>query len=311
SYNDFVNGECKSPDGGLIGGITPVDSFGFEVDFTDFDRKIFIGNNSYVIDDWMLDWYTESPWAHRKILEGYSIEIYNPKPMLGEEVIAFIDSVDELGKKVFTKMNVDYSTMYFVDPDFIVPATNLDTLLLFVHAKWHNSEDYNWSYKPEAGFRQTWPLPENLAYNNSELQTAAMGNFPLGDLNWYPDLLDSWEAQKYKEWEHINHWLNYGEPLVDIDVTKYDVITEFRLEQNYPNPFNPSTEISFSLPERSFVSIKVYDILGKEITQLVNEEKSAGAYSVICDASKFATGIYFYTISAGKFIQTKKMTLIK
>jgi hypothetical protein len=93
------------------------------------------------------------------------------------------------------------------------------------------------------------------------------------------------------------------------------------LYQNYPNPFNPSTKIKFSIPkdvrsERQEVTIKVYDVLGNEIATLVNEEKPAGEYKVEFfvgrDSSPdIASGIYFYQLSAGNFVQTKKMVLLK
>jgi hypothetical protein len=86
---------------------------------------------------------------------------------------------------------------------------------------------------------------------------------------------------------------------------------EFSLMQNYPNPFNPSTIISYQLPNDGFVSLKVYDLLGNEITTLVNDEKEAGKYEVIFDASVLPSGVYFYTLRAGNFVNTKKMMLTK
>jgi hypothetical protein len=85
----------------------------------------------------------------------------------------------------------------------------------------------------------------------------------------------------------------------------------FQLEQNYPNPFNPSTRIRYSIPEASFASIKVYDMLGKEVATLVNEEQSAGNYEVDFDATGLSSGIYFYKLQAGNFIETRKMTILK
>ena len=85
----------------------------------------------------------------------------------------------------------------------------------------------------------------------------------------------------------------------------------YYLEQNYPNPFNPETAISYELPTLSFVTLKIYDLLGKEVATLVNEEKPAGTYKVNFDASGLPSGIYFYRISAGSFHQTKKMVLLK
>ncbi len=86
---------------------------------------------------------------------------------------------------------------------------------------------------------------------------------------------------------------------------------DFNLGQNYPNPFNPTTTISYKLPQQSFVSLKVYDILGREIAVLVNEEKSLGYYTVNFNASEFANGIYFYRLVAGGFVETKRMVLLK
>lgn len=89
------------------------------------------------------------------------------------------------------------------------------------------------------------------------------------------------------------------------------VPTEFNLSQNYPNPFNPSTTISYQLPTDGFVTLKVYDIVGKEVATLVNEEKPAGSYEAKFDASQLSSGIYIYRLSAGSFTKTQKMTLMK
>ncbi|MCK9211828.1 MAG: T9SS type A sorting domain-containing protein [Ignavibacteriaceae bacterium] len=89
------------------------------------------------------------------------------------------------------------------------------------------------------------------------------------------------------------------------------VPTKFSLSRNYPNPFNPSTTISWQLAASSFVTLKVYDVLGKEVATLVNNELQAGTYSVNFDASNLSSGTYFYELRAGNFIQTKKMLLLK
>jgi parallel beta-helix repeat protein len=86
---------------------------------------------------------------------------------------------------------------------------------------------------------------------------------------------------------------------------------EYDLLGNYPNPFNPTTKINYQLPENGFVTLKVYDILGREVASLVNENEQAGNYSVAFDASKLSSGIYIYTIHANDFVQSKKMILMK
>ncbi len=87
--------------------------------------------------------------------------------------------------------------------------------------------------------------------------------------------------------------------------------SNYSLSQNFPNPFNPSTEISYEIPKTSYVNIAVYNLLGQKIENLVNEQKPAGRYKVIFNASKLSSGVYFYSIHAGDFIMTKKMILLK
>jgi len=89
------------------------------------------------------------------------------------------------------------------------------------------------------------------------------------------------------------------------------IIKNYTLFQNYPNPFNPTTSIKYQIPVLSFVTIKVYDVLGNEITTLVNEEKPVGSYEVEFDAAGLPSGVYFYRIQAGSFVETKKMGLLK
>ncbi len=101
----------------------------------------------------------------------------------------------------------------------------------------------------------------------------------------------------------------------DIVITSVDdniaMVRNFELAQNYPNPFNPSTIISYTLAERSNVTLKVYDVLGKEVANLVNNSQEAGTHQVTFDASNLATGLYIYTLNAGNFTSSKKMMLIK
>ncbi len=86
----------------------------------------------------------------------------------------------------------------------------------------------------------------------------------------------------------------------------------FSLRQNYPNPFNPSTEISYSIPNNSFVTLKIYNSIGQLVEELVNNEfKNAGHYSINFDGSNLASGIYFYSLEAGNFKNVMKMVLLK
>ena len=88
-------------------------------------------------------------------------------------------------------------------------------------------------------------------------------------------------------------------------------VTNYSLSQNYPNPFNPATTINYQLPKTGFVTIKIYDILGKEVATLVNEQKTQGRYSVNFDASRLASGVYIYQLRANDYVSSKKMLLLK
>ncbi|MBW7888160.1 MAG: T9SS type A sorting domain-containing protein [Bacteroidetes bacterium] len=96
-----------------------------------------------------------------------------------------------------------------------------------------------------------------------------------------------------------------------IEAVSQSVPAAFRMEQNFPNPFNPATRISYQLPGDGFVSLKVYNILGEEVSTLVNEIQPAGEYAAQFDASKLTSGIYFYTIHTAQFTKTMKMLLVK
>jgi len=119
--------------------------------------------------------------------------------------------------------------------------------------------------------------------------------------------------------------INLDEVLGTVDEKSPNTILSYSLQQNYPNPFNPSTKIKYTIPtspsvpllskERDervrLVTLKVYDILGKEVTTLVNEEKPIGNYELEFDASQLSSGIYFYKLEVGSYSETKKMVLLK
>ena len=87
--------------------------------------------------------------------------------------------------------------------------------------------------------------------------------------------------------------------------------SSFKLAQNYPNPFNPVTRINYEIPKQGFVSLKIYDILGREVKNLVNEMKSIGSYSVDFSADGLTSGIYLYRMECNGYSETKRMVLLK
>ncbi len=140
-------------------------------------------------------------------------------------------------------------------------------------------------------FVNYWDL--DMSYGTSaQSYTAAEDGFPLGDLNWYPD--------KKAEWL-----------LTAVEPEEGSMPSKFTLEQNYPNPFNPTTNIKFSITENSFVTLKVYNILGQEVATLVNKEMAKGTYTMKFDAKNLTSGLYIYKLQAGNYSSSKKMMLLK
>lgn len=155
-------------------------------------------------------------------------------------------------------------------------------------------------WRPMAG---TWSAPVKYTdyepyYNKPAIEYLGNKKFGVVYLSWHNPI----ERGAYFDMNNM---------AVGVDDELAGLPSEFNLFQNYPNPFNPSTLIRYRIPTESNVSIKVYDALGNLITELVNEEQSAGSYRVEFNAEKLASGIYFYRIQAGSFVQTKKMILVR
>ena len=99
--------------------------------------------------------------------------------------------------------------------------------------------------------------------------------------------------------------------LTAVSQTKPDIPKSYGISQNYPNPFNPTTMIDYQLPLNSYVTLKVYDILGREVAILINGKQNVGYYSTTFNGTKLTSGVYFYMLQAGSFIETKKLVLLK
>jgi hypothetical protein len=164
------------------------------------------------------------------------------------------------------------------------------------------------------------------------LQLLDISMFPYPELvGWYqPSGVFALGVESFNGFVYISDGLGgiqiYRNLLVTLVSVEPDetVVTEFKLEQNYPNPFNPTTKIKYTIPaspksspkERTLVIMKIYDILGNEVATLVNEEQEPGVYEVEFNVAQVSrpeitSGVYFYQLKAGEFIQTKKMLLLK
>ncbi|MDE3057003.1 MAG: T9SS type A sorting domain-containing protein [Bacteroidota bacterium] len=182
------------------------------------------------------------------------------------------------------------------DPGFAANvASHIDSLIAYIDtiAATGFGPGHRWAYPNNTLYPPTWPLPENLAYSNTSLQHAGTDGFALGDLNWFPTQKAQWLLTAVQK------------PITGA------VPNEYRLYDAYPNPFNPTTNIRFSVPVSGSVSLKVYNIIGQEVTTLVNERKSAGTYEVQFDGNNLSSGVYFYRLTAGNYVETKKLVLMK
>ena len=106
-------------------------------------------------------------------------------------------------------------------------------------------------------------------------------------------------------------WRRAYSDIIGINNISTEIPAKYSLSQNYPNPFNPSTNLEFGVSKLGFVSLKIYDLLGKEVVTLVNEKLNPGKYRVEFDGSSLTSGVYFYRITSGDFTETKRMLLVK
>ncbi len=125
------------------------------------------------------------------------------------------------------------------------------------------------------------------------------------------DVLNSISVLKNISAEAIQIYTSNFTDIPTVVEDQSEIVKEFKLSQNYPNPFNPSTKINWQSPVSGHQTLKIYDVLGNEVVTLVNEYRNAGSYETDFNASSLSSGIYFYRLSLGSFIQTKKMLLIK
>jgi len=318
--NTFMYGAMPVYDGEGFGGTLSIDAvndFGFSVPFSKEDRRILFAHNSYALDPWLVDWMGYGPngnpysqYLHEMVRDD---EIPVPMPMINSTTRAFFDSTDEHGNKVFSNMNS--AALYdSSNPGFIHPPTDTTAVKSFLRRRWDDGSDTSWAWKPENSLNQVWPLEENLAYANDTLLTAGMSGFPLGDLyHWFPEKYRKWKAQEHSEKAQINHWLESGKDpgIVGIYEPEIDRPVNFKLYQNYPNPFNPTTQIKYTNLKNSYISLKVYNVLGQEVTTLFEGFRRAGNYEVVFDGRGFASGVYIYRMKANTLVQTKKLLLLR
>ena len=162
-------------------------------------------------------------------------------------------------------------------------------------------------YKTEdgEGIAKFSDLNESFAQTGTPFISIIDG-LPIGSLIW-----DDNQNAAYNSKDAYTKLIAAYNNLTDVKVLPAGKKTTYTLAQNYPNPFNPTTNIKYSITKESQVSLKVYDLLGREVANLISSKQAAGSYEVNFNASKLASGIYFYKLDTGDFVQMKKMQLIK
>ncbi len=315
--NAYMFGSIPVQDtAGALGATLAIDSvarFGFSVPFTDQDRRILFANNAYDTQSWLVNWMQNNPYSKSLHMNREDNQIPVPQPMLGPRTLMFFDTTDANGNKIFPYMNK--ANLYDgMDPRFVYAPLNLDSTEQYMYHKWYDNSNVNWAFEPDSDVAQIWPMPENMAYANDTLKTAAMGGFPLGDLyHWWPTQYAQWKAQETTEHNRIDTWLATGKDPGTSAVAKSsgNVPASYSLSQNYPNPFNPTTEIKYSIAKAGYVTLKVYNIIGQEVATLFQGQQNAGLHEVTFNGASLSSGVYFYRLQAGSVSIVRKLVLMK
>jgi hypothetical protein len=236
-----------------------------------------IQNPSFFVFDNLVN-HTTYFWRVRSILGA---ELSNWSPVWSFKVTdAFVEMVTPNGGEAWS-MGSEYVIRWETN---IADSVRLD--LLYGQ---QNILSIDTTFRDPSAFR--WLVPTNLTVDSS-----------------YKIIITSINDPLIKDTSDASFSIV---PPSDVEIVNSDIPEDYSISQNYPNPFNPSTEIEFNLPESGLITLKVFDILGKEITTLVNEQMQAGNYKLTFDASNLPSGIYFYSLHANDFVSTKKMVLLK
>ncbi|MDA0986858.1 MAG: T9SS type A sorting domain-containing protein [Bacteroidetes bacterium] len=258
-----------------------LDHFSYQIVEIDVAKKTFVGsmyslgNINRPYNNELLDtWY-------RKIAQPASVAPTVSAPtILSNKLIFNSSSMNSIDSIMTVRLQVSYDTSF--------TQNTLDTV---VH--WKNIYGVDGFYSP---------IDKNFGKDLTKLEVPKT-RF-LGGRSFYYRV-------KYRDHNlRWSNWSNRSNSITSI-VLREQLPTVFAVEQNYPNPFNPTTNIMFNIPQSGMVSLKVYDVLGREVLDVLNQFQSAGSYTVNLDASKLTTGMYLYRFQSGSFNSVKKMTLIK
>jgi len=251
------------------------------------NRQVTTYNEKYLKTEWLSQIMVDTEWVDQ-MKTTYS---YNTDDLLIDElseINMFIEWKTSQIKKYEYNSNKQEIVRYIKEIDPMSGDTTKNSKV---------SSSYSGDLLTEE-LTQDWQSTE---WVNTTLETYTYEDDQITVI-----LLQEW---KNNAWENKERWTNtYG--TVDVEDNR-TVVSGFSLEQNYPNPFNPSTTISFAIDKRGYVKLDVYNSLGQLVTKLVDEEKPAGNYQIMFNAVNLPSGVYYYRLSAGNKVMTKKCILLK
>lgn len=237
------------------------------------------------------------------------------------------DTVMQNNKKYFIikEDHITYPYQTFFRPRFIrIDSSTADVFQYDIISNKENKVDSLLINKGDVFLGYECKSDTTKEYFGFNVDTKLIAQYLIGSTAYHGWELAKGFGEVMRYYDDISlYWIHYQCNIIyaEINNTKYGIKTnieksrelpnQIKLYQNYPNPYNPTTTIYYSIPHPSYITIIIFDALGREIETLVSEEKSSGNYKIEFDGSKLSSGIYFYRIQAGDFLETKKMILLK
>jgi len=268
---------------------------------------------------WIYD-YTATDWIMNSSVDIYYREVLSEKmKQNGKKYFEVLEKFVYLGitDTVYERIDTTEGKVYRYEPDCPNSEQFIEELVLEVNDSTFASRFESCIEHPptelvsQQGYNLWGFYGMNRNYLSSSLLTSDYNLYSEVGL-LYIKLSDDNYFRTFILKGMVKDGIVYGDTtLTNVGDENNSIPTVYRLEQNYPNPFNPTTKIKWQSPSAGYQTLKIYDVLGNEVATLVNEYKNAGSYEVNFDASKVSSGIYFYQLQAGSFIETKKMLLLK
>jgi len=245
------------------------------------------------------------PESNTLVWENIEDTVFQPMVLDGEKTYFWrVKGFNPAGESEYSTV-FSFTTGYPSEPVLLYPEHASIDLSVNPTLVWANKESAT-SYRVQVGLNKNFDEPSTVIDTVVDGDTSVtVGGLDYFRVYWWR--VSGINSLGEGQWSEAFGFKT--EQLTGLE--EESIPSEYSLAQNYPNPFNPETRIQFSLPEQSIVTLKVYDILGREVAVLLNETKSAGTHTVSFNASNLSSGVYIYRLSAGSFIQQKKLVVMK